>query len=131
MSSSGPERERFEKARMLQLPTVYSEFVALITRHREPVSARSPHGLSLIPPTTPWPGHPTYPGSYSLALYLATHLSMLQSRSADFSRAGTRMSHHNIIQLRRPGYFVRSAESHKFHAVHIRTAPSTAAASLR
>ncbi|KAL1425063.1 hypothetical protein MTO96_019517 [Rhipicephalus appendiculatus] len=48
--------------------TGLSQFVALVTRHRDAVSARSPYGLSSIPPTTPWPGHPAYLGSYSLAL---------------------------------------------------------------
>ncbi|KAL1483915.1 hypothetical protein MTO96_032873 [Rhipicephalus appendiculatus] len=48
--------------------TGLQQFVALVTRHREAVSARSPHGLSLIARTIPWPGNPAYLASYSLAL---------------------------------------------------------------
>ena len=67
-------------------------FGGLVTRHREAVSARWPHGPSSTPPTVPWPGRRAYLGRYSPALYLATHSSTLQSRSADsFCRIGTRL----------------------------------------
>ncbi|KAH7938887.1 hypothetical protein HPB52_002104 [Rhipicephalus sanguineus] len=57
---------------------------------------------------------------------------MLRSRSVDsFSRIGTRSSHHSPTRPRRPGSFARFAGSQKFPAAPTRTAPSTAAASLR
>ncbi|KAL1418495.1 hypothetical protein MTO96_025879 [Rhipicephalus appendiculatus] len=51
-------------------------FGALVTYHREAVSARWPLGHALILLTAPWLGHHAYLGNSSLAPYLATHPSM-------------------------------------------------------
>lgn len=128
-----PVTAKTVKKRSVSLNTAKSRSGSRSVVTKQPCPhARSPHRLFFIPPTAPWPGRRAYLGSYSLALYLATHPSTLQSRSANsFCRTGTGLSHHSLTQPRRPGSFVRSAESWKFLAAHIRTVPSTAAASLQ
>ncbi|KAH7943729.1 hypothetical protein HPB52_010948 [Rhipicephalus sanguineus] len=92
-------------------------FVGIVTRHREAVSARSQHGPSLDSTDRPVAWTSRLLGRSSPALYLATHPSMLRSRSVDsFSRIGTRLSHHSPTRPRRPGSFARFAGSQKFPA---------------
>ncbi|KAL1414425.1 hypothetical protein MTO96_030275 [Rhipicephalus appendiculatus] len=90
--------------------TGLSLFGALVTYHREAMSARWPLGHALILLTTPWPGDHAYLGNSSLAPYLATHPSILRSRSADsFSQTATRLSHQHLIRPKRPGYSAPSS----------------------